>query len=111
MEGILLSGSEIPSELIAAYRATNYRVLGKNPFVLKIGQPSAPLKGLYDELGCRSAAFLTAWNPFSQPTANDENSRLQALLKIELSGVSVALIPGVGEDPSGQWPGEESIEL
>jgi hypothetical protein len=103
-----LSESEVPLELIAAYRATNYRVLGQNPFVLKISQPSAPLRKLYDKYGCRSAAFLTAWNPFSRPTANDENSRLQALLEIELSGVSTALIPGIGEDSSGQWPGEES---
>ena len=103
-----MSESEIPPELIAAYRATNYRVLGENPFVLKIGQPSAPLKRLYDEHGCWSAAFLTAWNPFSRPTANDENSRLQALLEIELSDVSTALIPGIGEDSSGRWPGEDS---
>jgi hypothetical protein len=108
LKGIHVPASDIPSELIDAYRATNYRVLGENPFVLKIGQSSVPLKNLYHEHGCRSAAFLTAWNPFSRPTANDENSRLQALLEIELSGVSTALVPGIGEDSSGQWPGEES---
>ena len=103
-----MSESKIPSELIAAYRATNYRVLGQDPFVLKIGQPSRPLRKLYDEHGCQSAAFITAWNPFSQATDNAENSRLQALLEIELSDVSTALIPGIGEDSSGRWPGEDS---
>ena len=103
-----LSGSEISTELIDAYRATNYRVLGQNPFVLNIGQSSKPLQKLYDEHGCRSAAFITAWNPFSQPTDDTENSRLQALLETELLVVSTALFAGMGEDPSGQWPGEKS---
>jgi hypothetical protein len=103
-----LSGSEISTELIDAYRATNFRVLGQDPFVLNIGQSSKPLQKLYDEHGCRSAAFITAWNPFSQPTDDTENSRLQALLETELLVVSTALFAGMGEDPSGQWPGEKS---
>lgn len=108
VEGMKLSGSEISTELIDAYRATNYRVLGQDPFVLNIGQSSKPLQKLYDELGCRSAAFITAWNPFSQPTDDAENSRLQALLETELLVVSAALFAGMGEDPSGQLPGEKS---
>jgi hypothetical protein len=100
--------TEISPELIAAYCATNYRVLGQDPFVLKIGQPSAPLRKLYDEHGCQSAAFITAWNPFSKATDIAENSRLQALLEIEISGVSTTLIAGIGEDSSRLWPGEES---
>ena len=103
-----MSGSDIPPELINAYRATNYRVFGQSPFVLNIGKPSQPLQILYDEHGCQSAAFITAWNPFSKATDNAENSRLQALLEIELSGVSTTLIAGIGEDSSGRWPGEES---
>lgn len=103
-----MSGSEIPPELIAAYRSTNYRVLGQEPFVMNIGQSSKPLQKLYDEHCCRSAAFITAWNPFSQPTDDAENSRLQALLETELSVASTALFAGMGEDPSGQWPGEKS---
>jgi hypothetical protein len=103
-----LSGSEIPPELIAAYRATNYRVFGQEPFVLNIGQSSKPLQKLYDKHGCRSAAFITASNPFSQPTIDAGNSRLQSLLETELSGISAALIAGMGEDSSGQWPGEKS---
>ena len=103
-----MSGSEIPPELIAAYRATNYRVFGQEPFVLNIGQPSKPLQKLYDKHGCRSAAFITASNPFSQPTTDAGNTRLQALLETELLGISTALLAGMGEDPSGQWPGEKS---
>ena len=80
-----MSGSEISTELIDAYRATNYRVLGQDSFVLNIGQSSKPLQKLYDEHGCQSAAFITAWNPFSQPTDDAENSRLEALLETELS--------------------------
>ena len=103
-----MSGSEIPPKLIAAYRATNYRVFGQEPFVLNIGQSSKPLQKLYDKHGCRSAAFITASNPFSQPTTDAGNTRLQALLETELLGISTALIAGMGEDPSGQWPGEKS---
>ena len=103
-----MSGSDISSELIDAYRATNYHVLGSSPFVLNIGRPSQPLQKLYDEHECQSAAFITAWNPFSQATDNAENSRLQALLETGISAVSTTLIAGIGEDPSGLWPGEES---
>jgi len=101
--------SNIPSEMIEAYRATDYRVFDQSPFVLNIGRSSQPLKQLYNKHGCASAAFITAWNPYSQAVSGAENARYQASLERELSDVSTILIAGIGEDPTRKWPGEMSV--
>jgi hypothetical protein len=109
MEGILLAKSVIPPEMIAAYRATNYRVLAPVPFVLNVGQPSEPLRRLYHEHECRSAAFITAWNPLSVRVSDACNAATQRRLEDLLNARSIPFIKGIGEDPAGLWPGEVSV--
>ncbi len=70
--------SNIPSEMIEAYRATDYRVFDQSPFVLNIGRSCQPLKQLYNKHGCASAAFITAWNPYSQAVSNDRSKTAEA---------------------------------
>jgi hypothetical protein len=109
LEGILLAKPVIPPETIAAYRATNYRVLAPAPFVLNVGQPSEPLRRLYREHGCGSAAFITAWNPLSSEGVCDaRNAATQQRLEDLLNANSIAFIKGIGEDAAGLWPGEVS---
>jgi len=108
-EGFLLTDSIISQETIAAYEATHFRVLDAATFVLKIGQPSEPLRQLYRKFGCGSAAFVTAWNPRSERTSDADNTASQTQLERELTEAAISFIAGIGEDPAGHWPGEPSI--
>ena len=101
--------STISPETVAAYEATNYRVFSDPQFVINIGQPSKRLWQLYEVYGCASAAFITAWNPSSVPTSTDANAAAQARLQEELGSRSTPFIDGIGEDATGQWPGEPSV--
>jgi hypothetical protein len=104
-----VTNSTIPLETIAAYRATHYHVANSTPFVLEIGRPSQPLRHLFSEYDVNSAAFLTAWNPSSQPTSEAQNRTAQARLESDLSEGSIPIIAGEGVDPTGEWLGETSI--
>ena len=109
LEGFFVSKSAIPLETIAAYRATHYRVIDQIPFVLKIGRPSQHLQRLFREYDLHSAAFLTAWNPFSHPTSEADNRAAQARLENDIFQNSLPVIAGEGVDPTGEWPGEPSV--
>ncbi len=104
-----LSASAISPQLVAAYNSTNYRVLGQEPFDLRIGQASDPLLGLYEEYRCASAALITAWNPFSVAASNSDNAAAEARLERELVGRSIPFIKAIGEDTSGGWPSETGV--
>jgi len=104
-----MTASAIPEETIAAYTATSYRVNQREPFALKIGEASGPLRKLYEDYGCLSAAFITACNPYSMAVSADENAAAQSRLEGKLKAASIPFIAGNGEDPSGQWSGETSV--
>lgn len=58
--------SRIPTALIAAYMATEYRAVSENgDIILRVGEPLAELAGLFARRGQRAAVFITAENPFS----------------------------------------------
>lgn len=96
--------------LVEAYRSTAYRVLSNQPFTIWVDQRSDELAKLYASLGVKSAAFITAWNPYSKPHSQTENRAANEALEAALREAGFTLIiPGFGEDPSGKWPGEESL--
>ena len=101
--------SSVASELKEAYRATHFNVLEPASFTLRIGSQSRDLSNLYQNYNISTAAFITAWNPFSNPTPEHENARMQRRLEKRLHELSIAFFPGMGEDPSGEWPGEPSV--
>jgi hypothetical protein len=101
--------SEIDPETLKAYEATDYRVdWPSGGFVLKIGERSGALARLYEEAGVETAAYLSAWNPFSKVAAPDANAAAEAELDAQLSSIAPAIAPGWGADPSGAWPPERS---
>ena len=101
--------STISPETVAAYEATNYRVFRDPPFVINIGHPCKLLGRLHEVYGCASSAFITAWNPFSVPTPAKANAAAQARLQDELNSRGAPFIDSIGEDATGQWPGEPSV--
>ena len=101
--------TEIPSELIVAYEATDFRVLEPQEFTLRVGQRSAELQSLYVDMGVTSAGYLTAWNPFSAEASNVDNASAQRQLFRQLSLEGFTTLNAMGVDPCGDWPGEESV--
>jgi hypothetical protein len=95
--------------LIAAYRATDYRVDADPPFVLHVGRHSAELDRLMHLQGVDCAACVTAWNPGSVPAPRDENRAAQERLECGLRAAGHTLITGEGRDPAGHWPAEASV--
>jgi len=101
--------SVIPKELIDAYQATHFRVLEPVSFVLRIGEFSQFLEDLYRDRGASSAAFLTAWNPYSNETEAVDNEDANDALKRALKDEQIIFYEGIGENPAGEWPSEPSV--
>lgn len=101
--------TEIPHEMVQAYKMTDFRVLEPQEFTLRVGHHSAELQALYIELGIMCAGYLTAWNPYSEEASevDNENAQRQLLRKLSLEGFPV--LKALGIDPSGDWPSEESV--
>ncbi|SOE71077.1 Protein of unknown function [Burkholderia sp. D7] len=101
--------SAIDPDTLRAYEETHYRVLGDAPATLRIGVFNLALAELHRACSVDCSAFVTAANPFSGLTDADANARRQATLADELLGEGLRFIEGMGEHPSGQWPGEPSF--
>jgi hypothetical protein len=99
----------IPEKLVGAYLDTEYRVFTeKGNITVTAGGRFHELIGLHDSFNVVSSAFITAYNPFSQPTEEKVNLINQERLIAEVSSCWEFLL-GEGADPSGKWPAEPSI--
>jgi Protein of unknown function (DUF3293) len=96
-------------DVFEAYRKTRYEVQtpgGK--VVLRHGERSPELDRLLDA-PFPGWAFITAWNPGSNPRLSiDENRRRQQELEAALSP-RYRTFPGKGVGDDGRWPPEESV--
>ena len=100
--------SGVSEDLINAYIATNFNVHIDPPFTLKIGDASRQIRNLLKEHKCHTAAYVTAWNPYGKALTNAENKERNKALKSSLSD-KYKVFDGLGIDPLGEWPGEESF--
>jgi hypothetical protein len=98
-----------PNELLQAYAETHYTVHTDEKFTLKIGELSSSLLHLFHQTNALCAAFVTAYNPFSESLPEYKNKELQAQLEADLKKRSLNFIDGIGQHPSGDWPGEPSV--
>jgi hypothetical protein len=103
----------ISDQVIAAYRAADYRVESNGKkFVLRVDQFSEPLSRLFAASGHRCAAFVTACNPLGERQCSEANAaanaRLAARLK-DLVGDEGRVSTGAGCDPRGSWDEEKSF--
>jgi hypothetical protein len=102
--------TSVPVALADAYRRTEFRVADRGwDFVLRIDQPSSVLASCHEAFGVTRSAYITAWNPRSEPAALEVNEFIQAKLEAELKAAGLSFVRGVGVDPSGTWPGEPSV--
>ena len=103
---------KISEERIASYQATLYRVTGIVPaFTLRIGEYSAALATVYRDTGHVNAAYITAWNPRSQPFPNDINEDRQRRLIACLEERGNRYFFGEGSSPDGMWREQSLLVL
>lgn len=101
--------SPLPADLVEAYRRTEYRVAdGSYAFVMRVDEPSDSLRTCHFAHGVERSAFVTACNPRSVPTPDQENETAMARLASELEARGYFVLQGRGVDPTGAWPGEPS---
>lgn len=101
---------DIAEAKIAAYRDTNYCIMGgETPLTLRIGRREPALTPLLSRAKRPTAAFITAYNPLDAQVDDATNQAAQLRLSQRLAEVSEAVHPGEGADPSGAWPPEPSL--
>lgn len=103
------SSSRIPADTLQAYRETLFIVHTAEPVVLRVDVASASLLQMYRDTGTDRCAFITACNPHSQQQSDAANAERQAKLERDLKKQSWAICGGMGQHPSGFWPGEPSF--
>ena len=101
--------TSLNKDLISSYEVTNFHVKAEPAFTLNVGRLSSELKALFKQNDANNAAFITAWNPYSKSLSDEENQARNDQLKNELIIRSLKFIDGFGQDPLGQWSGEDSF--
>lgn len=97
------SATVIDTQVLRAYRETDYVVSSEPPVTLRIGNHNADLQRLHSRLGVTQSAFLTACNPFSRDVGAEENARRQVALEARLEAAGWRWLDGIGQHPEGGW--------
>jgi hypothetical protein len=69
------------------------------------------VQALLERHHARTFAFITAWNPTSQPLARAENVRRGSRLQADVAALGYAALPGVGKGEDPAWEPEESLMI
>lgn len=97
----------IDADLRAAFKKTQFIAkLPAGELTITIGATDADLTVLMDSHSVSTAAYITAWNPYSQPTSADVNRNANLSLERLLQQSGLPFWPCDGKDPAGQWPAE-----
>ena len=99
----------IASSLLESYESADYHVYDSPPFILKIGIHSSELDCIYKTSHKHTAAFITAFNPFSQELSNQENKDRNHKLEKLIQSLHFDFIHGEGKCGHEDWGGEESF--
>lgn len=101
--------SNISGSTLQSYRETDFLVYGSIPMTLRVGESNLDLMRLQQTEREQTSAFITACNPLGQIVEDAVNADRQAGLARELEARNLTFIPGVGQHPSNEWPGEASF--
>lgn len=100
----------IEDELFKSYLGTEYVV--KNAavnMIIRIGEKNSDLDNLFSNTGECTAAFLTAYNPYSKPLSLEENKGRQAELLVLLEKENYKIFRGYGKGKDESWQSEPSF--
>jgi hypothetical protein len=95
--------------LIRAYREAKYVVEHISPITLHVGQSSLRLSSLLKEHQVNTAAFITAYNPYSNVLSEQENISAHNSLIKDINALGLQTFHGFGQDLNEQWPKERSV--
>ena len=104
----MTSNKTIHPGLIRAYREAKYVVQYLEPIELRIGRANKSLKGLLDVFDVTTAAFITAFNPYSEVLSDAENEQAQNELRSDIEKLGYEGVFGYGQDVAEEWPREQS---
>ena len=104
----MLFKSIIDAGTVHAFRETEYKAHGNEPFTLIVGETCPPLAAAHKRHRVDCSAYITACNPFSQILDDEANAERHAALGRDLGQRGLASIQGIGQHPSHQWQGEAS---
>jgi len=99
----------LDSVLLQAYLTTDYGVHAEPAFTLCVGQHSLEMAVLYLQHQTKTAAFITACNPYSIKLTDNENSRLLEALRRDLEADRWLYFSSMGINNAGDWEGEASF--
>ena len=98
----------LPAETRAAYINTDYSFTdGSRTITIRLDESNPELLAYLQQKQISSWAFITAWNPYSNPQTPEYNQQQQEELLHKLRHFTVCKGEGRGRD--GQWPAEESF--
>ena len=83
-EDFVLLESVIGSDLVQAYRETEYKVHGDQPFTLKVEEASPALAAAHKRHFVDCSAYIAAWNPLGVDQEIDVNTQRNAKLSAEI---------------------------
>ena len=101
--------SGISQKLLKEYKAADYYVFSEPSFILKIGISSKELRKLLIKLNVKFAAFITAFNPYSQELPLEENRLRNKKLEGKIQSLDLYYIKGDGRCGDSGEVGEESF--
>lgn len=84
------------AELLAAYDAARYDVLGESPAVLRASDVAGSHDDWLVKNECESAVIITAWNPFGQPISQKKNDAANRHLLKAIENRSLRWTPARG---------------
>ena len=79
LRAFLLAESMIDANSVHAYRETEYRVYGEQPFTMKVDDPCPELEVAHRRHRVDCSAYLTACNPYSQLLTDKSNAERHAV--------------------------------
>ena len=101
---------QLSEELLAAYLATTYTAcLGELEVRIRVGSRCPSFDRELAERNLSCWAYLTAFNPGSQPLSAVENRDRQQALRCAVHAGGWACYPGVGIPDTSTWEPEESL--
>ena len=101
--------TNIQKELLDSYTEAHYHVYADPSFILKIDISSKELRKLLIELNVKFAAFITAFNPYSQELPLKENRLRNKKLERKIQSLEFYYIKGDGRCGDSGEVGEESF--
>ena len=101
----------IDNSLVTAYQNAENVVFADTDtnFVMLVAKYSEALHQTMTKKQFTQAAFISAYNPYSEILDEPENLTRHSALSEELGDLGLSFVEGLGRDKEGQWPSEKSV--